>query len=143
MTKEKERLTKRGPITQSDIDCLMEFSDDNQFGRNDAYFKLQHYENLAEDGKLLEQPYKPGAWVYCIEGDDDDAEVSGYLFFATCGDYVIVGVEYFHHHEHFESQLEEMAEESQLDDVDVRIFHKSKVFLSSEEAAAALNEFEK
>ena len=40
------RLTKRGAISQKDIDALMDYSDDNQFGRNDAYYKLQQYEDL-------------------------------------------------------------------------------------------------
>lgn len=43
-----ERLTKHGAVTQRDIDKLLELSDENQFGRNEAYFKLQHYEDLEE-----------------------------------------------------------------------------------------------
>lgn len=40
------RLTKRGAISQRDIDILMDYSDNNQFGRNDVYYKLQQYEDL-------------------------------------------------------------------------------------------------
>ena len=47
------RLTKTGAISQKDIDELMQYSNSNQFGRNDAYFKLQEYENLAEAGRLV------------------------------------------------------------------------------------------
>lgn len=55
-----KRLTKRGAISQRDIDNLMDYSDKNQFGRNDAYYKLQHYENLEEHGLLLELKLKVG-----------------------------------------------------------------------------------
>lgn len=44
----KERLTVKGAVCQKDIDCLMELSNENQFGRNDAYYKLQEYEDLEE-----------------------------------------------------------------------------------------------
>lgn len=62
-----KRLTVRGPVTQRDIDKLMELTNENQFGRNEAYYKLQRYENLEEEGRikiipqcaiLVEQDYK-------------------------------------------------------------------------------------
>lgn len=43
-----ERLTVRGATTQRDIDKLLEVSSCNHFGRNGAYYKLQHYEDLEE-----------------------------------------------------------------------------------------------
>ena len=43
-----ERLTVSGATSQRDIDRLMELSNENQFGRNEAYYKLQHYEDLEE-----------------------------------------------------------------------------------------------
>ena len=46
------RLTVRGATSQRDIDRLFELSNDNQFGRNEAYYKLQHYEDLEEQGLL-------------------------------------------------------------------------------------------
>lgn len=62
------RLTVRGPVTQRDIDRLMDLTNENQFGRNVAYYKLQCYENLEEEGRiiiiipqyavLIEQDYK-------------------------------------------------------------------------------------
>lgn len=61
-----ERLTVSGATTQRDIDRLMELSNENQFGRNEAYYKLQHYEDLAEAGKLIELPCKIGDTVYGI-----------------------------------------------------------------------------
>ena len=61
-----ERLTVRGATTQRDIDKLLELSNDNQFGRNEAYYKLQHYEDLEEQGKLIELPCKIGDTVYGI-----------------------------------------------------------------------------
>ena len=48
-----ERLTVSGATTQRDIDRLLEVSNCNQFGRNGAYYKLQHYEDLEEQGKLV------------------------------------------------------------------------------------------
>lgn len=62
-----ERLTKRGAISQRGIDNLMDYSDENQFGRNDAYYKLQHYEDLEENGKLVILPCKIGEVLYRIE----------------------------------------------------------------------------
>ena len=61
-----ERLTVSGATTQRDIDRLMELSNDNQFGRNEAYYKLQHYEDLEEQGRLIELPCKIGDTVYYI-----------------------------------------------------------------------------
>lgn len=44
------RLTKRGPVTQKDINELLEYSNENQFGPNEAYYKLKRYEDLEEEG---------------------------------------------------------------------------------------------
>lgn len=49
-----ERLTKQGAVTQKDIDKLLELSDENRFRRNEAYFKLQYYEDLEESKKAIE-----------------------------------------------------------------------------------------
>lgn len=51
-----ERLTVSGATTQRDIDRLLEVSNCNQFGRNGAYYKLQHYEDLEEQGRLIILP---------------------------------------------------------------------------------------
>ena len=51
-----ERLTVSGATTQRDIDRLLEVSNCNQFGRNGAYYKLQHYEDLEEQGRLVILP---------------------------------------------------------------------------------------
>lgn len=50
---EKKRLTKHGAVTQKDINKLLGLSNENQFGRNEAYFKLQYYEDLEEKGEDL------------------------------------------------------------------------------------------
>lgn len=60
------RLTKRGAISQRDINNLLEYSNDNQTGRNDVYYKLQHYEDLEEQCKLKELPCAVGDMVYVI-----------------------------------------------------------------------------
>ena len=59
-----ERLTVSGATTQRDIDKLLELSNENQFGRNEAYYKLQRYEDLEEQGRLIELPCKIGDTVY-------------------------------------------------------------------------------
>lgn len=59
-----ERLTVSGATTQRDIDRLLEVSNCNQFGRNGAYYKLQHYEDLEEQGRLIELPCAVGDTVY-------------------------------------------------------------------------------
>ena len=51
-----ERLTVSGATTQRDIDRLLEVSNCNQFGRNGAYYKLQHYEDLEEQGRMAILP---------------------------------------------------------------------------------------
>lgn len=58
--------------------------------------------------------FKPGQWIYGIEVLEDyfdEAEVSGYLYMADCGDYIICCSEYANHEDDFESQLAEMYEE--------------------------------
>ena len=52
----EERLTVSGATTQRDIDKLLELSNENQFGRNEAYYKLQRYEDLEEQGRLVILP---------------------------------------------------------------------------------------
>ena len=61
-----ERLTVSGATTQRDIDKLLELSNENQFGRNEAYYKLQRYEDLEEQGRLITLPCKIGDTVYYI-----------------------------------------------------------------------------
>ena len=51
-----ERLTVSGATTQRDIDKLLELSNENQFGRNEAYYKLQRCEDLEEQGRLIILP---------------------------------------------------------------------------------------
>ena len=69
-----ERLTVSGATTQRDIDKLLELSNENQFGRNEAYYKLQHYEDLEEQGRLIKLPCKIGDTVYghfqCYDGKE-------------------------------------------------------------------------
>ena len=51
-----KRLTVSGATTQRDIDRLLELSNENQFGRNEAYYKLQCYEDLEEQDRLIILP---------------------------------------------------------------------------------------
>ena len=48
-----KRLTVSGATSQRDIDRLMELSNENQFGRNEAYYKLQCYEEYGFDYDIL------------------------------------------------------------------------------------------
>ena len=82
--------------------------------------------------------FKIGQWIYGIEVVDDDfesAEISGYLFMAECGDYVICCSEYAHHEGNFDDQLAEMYEEC-IDDcgVDLKILKKEYVFGTYDQA---------
>ena len=72
-----ERLTVSGATTQRDIDRLLEVSNCNQFGRNGAYYKLQHYEDLEEQGRMITLPCKIGDTVYGIRRYQDRIVKSG------------------------------------------------------------------
>ena len=43
-----ERLTKPGIVSSKDINDLLELSNGNQNGRNQAYYKLKEYEDMEE-----------------------------------------------------------------------------------------------
>ena len=87
-----ERLTVSGATTQRDIDRLMELSNENQFGRNEAYYKLQHYEDLEEQGKLIKLPCKIGDTVYGIRRYQDRIVKAGTvseMFYNRDGELII------------------------------------------------------
>ena len=73
-----ERLTKSGVVSQRDINKLLELSNENQFGANNAYYKLKHYEDLEEQGKLIKLPCKIGDPVYKIVTQRDYFDDQGY-----------------------------------------------------------------
>ena len=83
--------------------------------------------------------FKPGQLIYGIEVEEDyydEAEVSGYLFMAECG-------EYMHLEDDFESQLDEMYEESiENCGVDVNLLRKDLCFATKNEANNYLNELQ-
>ena len=120
-----ERLTVSGATTQRDIDKLLELSNDNQFGRNEAYYKLQHYEDLEEQGKLIELPCKIGDTVWDIKWWDDTTETR-----------VIDGKTYFRR------VMKHKVTKSKFKLFDYDNFGKT-VFLTREEAEAALKEVDK
>lgn len=64
-----DRLTVHGATSQRDIDRLMEYSNENQFGRNQAYYKLQEYEDLDTSGKLIKLPCAIGDIVWEVDFD--------------------------------------------------------------------------
>ena len=115
-----ERLTVSGATTQSDIDRLLEVSNCNQFGRNGAYYKLQHYEDLEEQGRLIELPCKIGDTVWDIKWWDDTTETR-----------VIDGKTYFRR------VMKHKVTKSKFKLFDYDNFGKT-VFLTKEEAEAAL-----
>ena len=90
--------------------------------------------------------FKPGQLIYGIEVEEDyydEAEVSGYLFMAECGDYIICCGEYIHLEDDFESQLDEMYEESiENCGVDVNLLRKDLCFVTKNEANNYLNELQ-
>ena len=57
-----ERLTKSGAISGKDINELLDESNENQMCKTKAYYKLQEYEDLEEQGRLIKIPLE----VYCI-----------------------------------------------------------------------------
>lgn len=88
--------------------------------------------------------FKIGQLVYGIEVKEDDfenAEVVGYLFMSECSDYIICCSEYMHHEGDFNSQLQEMYEES-VDEqgVEVNILKKEYVFETYNQANDMLDE---
>ena len=104
--------------------------------------ELQHYKQLEEQGLLLVLPCKVGDTVYCLEEYVDGFDYAGYKFVSMCGNYCIV-VAHYDHCENIEEQLEEMADECEnLGHVSVAVIHKSRVFLTKEEAKKALEEME-
>ena len=50
-----DRLTKSGVISQKDINKLLEPSNENQFGMNNAYYKLKEYEDTGLTPQEIEQ----------------------------------------------------------------------------------------
>lgn len=50
-----DRLTKSGIVSQKDINNLLEPSSENQFGMNDAYYKLKEYEDTGLTPQEIEQ----------------------------------------------------------------------------------------
>lgn len=65
-----ERLTvSKNTVSQKDINRLLEFSDENQLGPNNAYYKLKHYEDLEEQELLIILPCKLGTPIYHVVPD--------------------------------------------------------------------------
>lgn len=105
--------------------------------------KLAEYEDAEEQGLLVRLPCKVGEQVYCIEEYEDENDYSCYLFVAICNDFVIVSPRYTHH-DNFNEQLEEMCEDSQeWLKTSFVMFPRKNVFLTREEAEAALAEMER
>ena len=63
-----DRLTKSGTISGKDINELLDANNANQMGKTKAYYKLQEYEDMEEQGRLLKLPCKVGDEVYYILG---------------------------------------------------------------------------
>lgn len=100
--------------------------------------KLADYEDLEEQGKLIRLPCKVGEDVWCLEEYEDGFDCSGYIFLAMCGEYCITSAHYMHL-ENLEEQLEEMVDDCEnWGHTDLNIIHKSRVFLTREEAEQAL-----
>lgn len=108
--------------------------------------KKQVEEEAENEQGTIQSKYKPGQLVYGIEYDEDDleeADVTGYLFMAECGDYLICTSDYVHCMGNFDWQLREMHRESCRDyGVEVHMLHKNLAFPTLEEAEAALKELQ-
>lgn len=64
-----ERLTKSGAISGKDINELLDESNENQMCKTKAYYKLQEYEDLEEQGRLVKLPCKVGDTLYSALGE--------------------------------------------------------------------------
>ena len=86
--------------------------------------------------------FEVGEWIFGIEVVDDDyenAEISGYLFMAECGDYILCTAEYSHFTGDFDGQLSEMYEECMEDQsISVNMLRKELCFGFPNEAEAHL-----
>jgi uncharacterized protein with HEPN domain len=96
-------------------------------------------DHLLKNGVIV-PPCNVGEAVWCLKEDYDyDWDAVGYKFMGMCGDYIIVTSEYMGMA--FKEQLEEMCEETmESENPSIYIFHKSRVFLTKEEAEAKLAE---
>lgn len=133
------RLTVRGATSQRDIDRLFELSNDNQFGRNEAYYKLQHYEDLEEQGRLIELPCAVGDTVYLISSQYSECSKHQERF----NDYNCQGCEdeCDSHKEYFIYVNENISAEWIVRAMGLNRFGKT-VFTTREEAEAKLKEME-
>lgn len=128
-----ERLTKSGAVSQKDINELLEPSNENQFGANDAYYKLQEYEDLEEQGRLLKLPCKVGDTVYAV----------GVLGCEIVEEYKVIRVDY---HSNLATGRSEFYIEALLTSnpkADIGFYDKEfgkNAFLTKSEAEAKLKE---
>lgn len=88
--------------------------------------------------------FEVGQWIcgITVESDNyDEADVSGYLFMAECGNYVICCAEDMSYEDDFKAQLDEMCEESiENQGVDVYLLRKDLCFATENEAKDYLDE---
>ena len=136
-----KRLTDKTNYCTSCSDCDMPEGKcvflENCYERQ-IYNRLREYEDAEEQGVLVKNPYKPGELIFWVEEYADGYDYSGYMFVASCNDFVISSSRYIHC-DSFDEQLMEMCEESQEDcGVSFYMFHKDRVFATKEEAKAAL-----
>lgn len=91
---------------------------------------------------MEERTYKIGQLIYGVEFDMaeiEEAEVSGYLFMAECGNYILCSSAYVHCEGNFNRQLKEMYLESVNNyGVEIHMLRKRWTFSTSEEADEAL-----
>ena len=124
-----ESLTVSGATTQRDIDRLLEVSNCNQFGRNGAYYKLQHYEDLEEQDRLIELPCAVGDTVYEVQETRKRIQ-----------EYTVISVHHSHCSTLFGWTLKDgKGVYSNLNGFEEHAIGKT-VFLTKEEAEAALKE---
>lgn len=88
-----DRLTRRGTHNGLNGFWVKEINGTESFmsWKNDCYegiAKLVHYEDLEEQGRLVELPCKVGDTVYAIEGNDIVKNKVTEIWFNTDGRYV-------------------------------------------------------
>lgn len=81
------RLTKQGSFTQRDVDKLLDLTDENPMGRTEAYIKLQQYEDMEEEGLLLNSCTCSKWNDYSVVKPEDESK--DYLVYKKFGNIVI------------------------------------------------------
>ena len=104
---------------------------------------LKHIQDLIEaeeQGLLLRLPCKVGDTIWCLEEHENELVIYEYVFISVCEEYYIVAPK-VPCRNNIEEHLKAMEDDYNFwGSTGIFVFHKSKVFLTKEEAEKALAE---